>query len=469
MGAFIARRFPKHARWNDDDTALLKPDGSELVVLTSAQVQAVQGLVSGAGNGGGYDPIGEQITAASGTITSQTAAAYTATDVTTAEGPAVRYLGQVADKYLEVSFALPRPMTIQQIVVVVQAAAPAMSTIGVYAGTDSEYTVSINKGANVASNSGINTYQSNGLMVPVMIGQDPTFTWANSSALNLNTTLFTHIKVRGTPAAGQIVDFTLAKVLVNPKAKSRIAITIDDGYAEVFTRFMPLIEARGLRCSLSIIPSRLGAADYLTLTDLHRIEGNGHEILTHGPYANNGYGSLISNHATDSAAVADAVLSRQTLIDAGFLTTPAQQACYIWPQGAFQRTPGDTGILDGMLAAGFTCGRTVTRYLSHSHRLARSTRYGALLMPIAGHIRSSVSAADEDTVCTNTKTALTYAANNGLDTSLMFHKIIDDQGVFAATSNNDIEVTRFVDILDHLMSLIAAGKAENVLFSRFAA
>ena len=41
MGAFIARRFPKHARWNDDDTALLKPDGSELVVLTAAQVQAV--------------------------------------------------------------------------------------------------------------------------------------------------------------------------------------------------------------------------------------------------------------------------------------------------------------------------------------------------------------------------------------------------------------------------------------------
>lgn len=90
-------------------------------------------------------------------------------------------------------------------------------------------------------------------------------------------------------------------------------------------------------------------------------------------------------------------------------------------------------------------------------------------MPIAGHIRSSVSAVDEDTVCTNTKTALTYAANNGLDTSLMFHKIIDDQGVFAATSNNDIEAARFADIMDHLVSLIAAGKAENVLFSRFAA
>lgn len=429
----------------------------------------VQTLVSGAWNGGGYDPIGAQITSTSGTITSQTAAAYTATDVTTSEGPAVRYLGQVADKYLEVSFALPRPMTIQQVVAIVQAAAPAMATIGIYAGTDSAYTVDINKGFNVASGSGINGYQSNGLMVPIMVGQDPTNTWFNSSALNLNTTLFTHIKVRGTPAAGQIVDFTLAKVLVNPKAKSRIAITIDDGYTEVFTRFMPLIEARGLRCSLSIIPSRIGAAGYLTLADLQRIEGNGHEILTHGPYVNNGSGSLISNHATDAAAVADAVLSRQTLIDAGFLATPAQRACYIWPQGTFQRTPGDTGILEGMLAAGFTCGRTVTRYLSHSHTLARSTRYGALLMPIAGHIRSSVSAVDEDTVCTNTKTALTYAANNGLDTSLMFHKAIADQGVFAATNNNDIEVTRLVDILDHLVSLIAAGKAENVLFSRFAA
>ena len=46
MGVFIARRFPKHALWNDDATALLKPDGSELVALTAAQVQAVQAMAA---------------------------------------------------------------------------------------------------------------------------------------------------------------------------------------------------------------------------------------------------------------------------------------------------------------------------------------------------------------------------------------------------------------------------------------
>lgn len=456
----------------DSEAALLLATGQfsdvDATNLDEAERVALSALVSKAGKGGGYDPIGAQITAANGTIVSQSAAAYTATDVTTAEGPGVRYLGQVADKYLEVSFALPRPMTIQQIVAVVQAAAPAMGTIGFYAGTDSAYTVSINKGVNVGSTSGINGYQSNGLLVPIMAGQDPTNTWANAGSLNLNTTLFTHIKIRGTPAAGQIVDFTLQRVIVNPKSKARIAICIDDGYNDVFARFLPLLEARGLRCSLAIIPSMIGAAGYLSVADMQQIERNGHEIITHGPFVNSGGGSLVSNHATDAAAVADAVLCRQTLIDLGFLGNERQRASYIWPQGVFQRTAGHTGILEGMLAAGFTNGRTVTRYLSHSHTLARSTRYGGLLMPIAGHIRSAVSAADEDTVCNNTKTALTYAASNGLDTALMFHKMIADQTTFAATSNNDIEVSRFVDIADHLVSLIAAGKAENVLFSDFA-
>jgi len=443
--------------------------GQKAKQLTEAQVAATQALVSGVGNGGGYDPIGAQITSTSGTITPQSGATVTATDVSTVEGPGVRYVASIADRYIDVIFALPRPMVIQQIVAWVQMAATASATLGIYAGTSAAFSPAISKGINVGSGSGINSLQANGLMVPIMAGQDPTNTWGNASSLNLNSTLFTHVKVRCTPQAGAIADFTLAKITVNPKGKSRICITIDDGYTEVFTRFLPLIEARGLKCSMGIIPSNIGNVATLSLADMRQVEANGHEILTHGPYANSGAGSLTSNHATDAAAVADAVLSRQTLIDLGFLTTPAQRATYIWPQGVFQRTPGDSGILDGMLAAGFTNARTVIRYLSNSNKLARSSKYGGLMAPIAGHIRSSVSAADEDTIITNTMSAMTYAANNGLDTTLMFHKIIDDQGVFAATSNNDIEVSRFVTLMDHLVSLIAAGKAENVLFSRFAA
>lgn len=437
--------------------------------LPEQKVVAISGVVSGAWTGGGYDPIGAQITPASGTITPQAGSSYTATAVATVEGPAVRYLSDTVDKYLEVWFALPRPMVIQQIVAWVQMAATASATLGVYAGTSSAFSPAISKGLNVGSGSGINSPQANGLMVPIMVGQDPTNTWSNAAPLNLNSTLFTHIKVRCTPQAGAIADFTLAKITVNPKGKSRICITLDDGYTEVFTRFLPLIEARGLKCSMGIIPSNIGNPSTLSLADMIRAEANGHEILTHGPFANSGAGSLVSNHATDEAAVADAVLSRQTLIDLGFLKTPAQRATYIWPQGVFQRSPGHSGILDGMLAAGFTNARTVIRYLSNSNALARSSKYGGLMAPIAGHIRSSISAVDEDTIITNTMSAMSYAANNGLDTSLMFHKIIDDQGVFAATANNDIEVSRFVTLMDHLVSLIAAGKAENVLFSKFAA
>ena len=54
MGVFIARRFPKHALWNDDATALLKPDGSELVVLAvqfapiaTAEIASTSGVTVG--------------------------------------------------------------------------------------------------------------------------------------------------------------------------------------------------------------------------------------------------------------------------------------------------------------------------------------------------------------------------------------------------------------------------------------
>ncbi|MCB1503368.1 MAG: hypothetical protein KDJ47_00175 [Hyphomicrobiaceae bacterium] len=54
MGVFIARRFPKHARWNDDDTALLAPDGSAMTLTEAAELGSNITATGTAYTGSGY-------------------------------------------------------------------------------------------------------------------------------------------------------------------------------------------------------------------------------------------------------------------------------------------------------------------------------------------------------------------------------------------------------------------------------
>lgn len=420
-------------------------------------------------NGAGFDPFGQNISSSNiTTLTPQAGSTVTLTDVQTAEGPGVRAVSSAADKYIELVFALPSPMLIKNLGIIAQANGVTQATLGIYASTASTFlsNITISKGLNTSSGGGANGAQSHGLLNYTLCGQSPTNVWANPGTLSLDTTLFTHIKIRITPVGGQIADFTVVKWIVNPAGKSRIALTFDDGLVEQYTYMMPLLQARGLVASLGIIPDRIGASSlYMTLPQLREMKANGHEILTHGPIG--GAGSLTANYGTIAEMVADAVACRKQLVDWGLITTEQEHSTYIWPQGLFQTASGNTELLDKMKAAGFTKGRTVTRYLSYSAAAAKATQYGALIAPIFGHIRSSSSSGDEDTVISNCTTAISYAVSTGLDAVGMFHKVIADQGVFAATTNNDIEVSRFITILDAIVTQIATGKAKNELFSNF--
>ena len=91
-----------------------------------------------------------------------------------------------------------------------------------------------------------------------------------------------------------------------------------------------------------------------------------------------------------------------------------------------------------------------------------------MVTPIIGHQRGTTSG-NEDAENASILAAIDYCAAQGMDGVLMYHKVIPTQGVFAATSATDIEVSRLVSHLDRIQTHIGAGKLENVRFSDFAA
>ena len=440
----------------------------KLVGLTGSR--GVTQIGGGIGRGIGVDPLAGTLAAAIVTAGSQTGGTTKVVEnVTTAEGAGVRIsTPSVNGEWAQMTFTLPEPMTIRQVSALIYADTNTQQTLAVYCSTDGAFSAStmISKSITINGSSGLNGAQSNGVPMPYLFGPNVSNAWTNTGSLNLDTALFTHIRIRSTPAAGQYADFTLVRLAINPSRKSRIVITSDDGYKSWFKYALPLLQARGLQCSMAAIHDAIGSSSaYMSEREFREAINNGHEVITHGP--SGGGGSLIDNYATTADRVADMVAARANLKARGFFWSQAQERCYVWPQGKFQAAAAATALLDAAKAADFTTARTVSRFIPYSHDVAKTTQYGALLAPIIGHSRQTSSGA-EDTEITNITTSIAYAAANGLDAVLMFHHIIADQGTFSTTQSIDIEVSRFITILDAVVTQIAAGKAQNVLFSDLA-
>ena len=429
-------------------------------------------LVSGALNpkGIGQHVIAPPVAEASFTITEESGGTPTVEVVTVNGEQCLRVTASVVSKYLNFVHALPASLPVHSAVVECIAPTASDSVVALYFAQTSGFisTTSISKAATVAA--GLNSSQASGIMSCINFTELPsgapgalTNQWNNAGSLNLQSALFTHMQIRVTPTAGQVASITLRRVTINPSRKGRIAIVADDGRATWWRRALPLLERRGLRCSVSIIPDRVGSSSaFATWDEITRAKDRGHEVLTHGPIG--GTGNIVANYATVAESVADAVSSRSVLDGRGLLSERGK-ACYIWPQGTWQATTGQTEYLDAMQAAGFTLGRSVTRYIPCSVVDASRTKYSGLMLPIIGHIRGADSTA-ETTVINNIVSCIQACAASGLDGVLMFHDIIDAGGGYG--DNDQIEVDRFITILDAIVTQIAAGRAENVLFSDMA-
>ncbi|HJV16854.1 MAG TPA: polysaccharide deacetylase family protein [Bacillales bacterium] len=60
-----------------------------------------------------------------------------------------------------------------------------------------------------------------------------------------------------------------------------VTITDDDGHEEFLTNMKPVLDSKGVKCSLSIITGLVGTPNYLTLNQLKLLQDEGFETLSH--------------------------------------------------------------------------------------------------------------------------------------------------------------------------------------------
>lgn len=396
------------------------------------------------------------------TITGQSSAVVTATE--TSDG-GLRVTTETADCYIDLVLALPYSMVIRS--AVLDCIAPSnLTSVAIYFG-DSDLNPNINRTFTVSGGS-VGTHRT-GLRQMLWYSNTVSAAWSNTSTLDLDTDLFTHVRIRCNPASGLTADFTLYGLSVNPAGRSRIAVMSDDGYAGWFKYAVPILAKRGIPSSMGVIPHLVGSSStYASLDMLKRFVDAGNECISHGPITGS---TLYSDYTTDAQRMNDINTTRDWLRNQK-LIDDQQEKCYVYPGGVFQTASGDAGLLDAMYTDGFTLGRTTTRHMGFSgdELLINLTasKYAALTLPILGYIRPTSNEAADTTELSNLTSSITTCAANGLDGIIMLHDVIAIQGVWASTVSTDITVDKLVTIADALVTARSDYGAEIVLFSSFA-
>ena len=261
-----------------------------------------------------------------------------------------------------------------------------------------------------------------------------------------------------------------------PKPKSRICVVWDDGYDSMFKLGYDSFASRGIKQTLSVIGSAQDyGGTYSYTRQLKAFIDAGNACVAHGPWPNQGAGNLWSayNGTSDVNAVANAVADMQRnrdWLNANGLLIPGAERCYVWPQGAYQRSVNDTALLDAAIAAGFTTARGVGNiagagpYSNAGVRFDALSKYNRMSLPIIGHLWAGTTAA-EATNITAITTAITGLAASKGDACLMLHRVMptstNDAGMGAA-SNITIRKSDLETIAAAIKTQIDAGTMEAV-------
>jgi peptidoglycan/xylan/chitin deacetylase (PgdA/CDA1 family) len=134
---------------------------------------------------------------------------------------------------------------------------------------------------------------TSGIAAPASVGYDPIVLYFHHVGRKINhyTSISTDdfVRVLDLIEEAEEVGSVATTTVTEPRS---FAITFDDGYAETIDTALPLMEARGLRCSLFVNtgtigrrvqrPSRIPTAPVATWRDLIAASSNGHLIGSHG-------------------------------------------------------------------------------------------------------------------------------------------------------------------------------------------
>lgn len=290
-------------------------------------------------------------------------------------------------------------------------------------------------------------------------------------------------KLRITPLGGQAATVYLYGVgIASVARKARLCVVWDDGYDSMFRLGYESFASRGIKQTLSVIGSVQGSGgSYSNLSQLRAFAEAGNALVTHGPWPSDGASqnsNIVDLYAGTSDpvgnAVADARAARQWLSDRGLLVANAEK-CYVWPQGKFQASSGDTRYLDAMFGAGFTCCRGTSNVAASAqpagYNFDALSKYNRMALPVIGHTWAGTTAA-EATNITAITTAISAMATNKTDAFLMLHRVLKtsaSDGAMGAAGSITIRQGDLETIAAAIKTQIDAGTMDAVTMPELAA
>lgn len=303
---------------------------------------------------------------------------------------------------------------------------------------------------------------------PKSVGQWATLTessqrkWVTGvGSAAFDTTLFTNVKAMIATASGVPCKVSFAECAINKRnSKGQICFVMDDGVATQYTAAKPILEANGMRASLGIIATLVGAGGYMNLTQLQAMRDAGHECIVHGS-------TTLTSLADLSAIQTEIAVHRDYLVNNG-LAVNGSEKCYLYP-GNVTRGATPTGndggeiIHSALVNLGFIGARTtsvtgalVSKYMSKG---------GLWMVPEIGHRAVTTTEALETANVDRVILRMQQAVALGRGFVITNHAVVADTPGTAPTVTTDIQVSNYTRIVEAAKALVDAGTAENVLFS----
>lgn len=278
-------------------------------------------------------------------------------------------------------------------------------------------------------------------------------TWSVTPPATDGTVVINKIRFRIIPVAATVATVYLYGVTLAPRRKkSRIFVTADDGYKSFINIGLPILQARGIPVTMSVIGNLIGTAGYLSWADCRQIVASGGQVCPHGPVVGSAAGNLIINHSTTEARIADMLAAVDYIRDNG-AASPNFDKVYVWPQGQHQSSTGDTALLDAAHAAGFVVGRSATPITSRTADFSTLSKNQMLALPIIGH---SYAGAGEAANISAISTEITQSTAVGADVVLMLHKTVKDADTPDALG---IRTSDLITLANLIKSEVDAGRA----------
>lgn len=208
-------------------------------------------------------------------------------------------------------------------------------------------------------------------------------------------------------------------VIANSSTVPTVSIIHDDGDYTAFTKLMPLLNRYGFKAGFGIIADLITdtGSTYMYEKHLEQLYAEGHDLIPHGQYPLDTYGTV-------ELALADIDANADWLLNRGYARGSGG---YIYPGGVFMYSTADrTSILSYLSERGIT-----DAWLASGQANSLVGGYGRLTRG-----RYAINAATNLTTLSNWLSVLHEC---GQEMTLMIHEIVDSGASGDQSNYGDIE------------------------------